>query len=179
MSRPLAYGRTEYTIAEEYDIPVSEARQVIKEWFINIPIAGQYILDRRQDPKRTGSTIASVFGRKRRFPLITEDNAWNIENEAINFAVSSPAADLTLKSTILINAEFKRQGLDAHIINEVHDSIMVEVREDQVDQAARIMLDIMQSVPLEVFNTDMPFVADLELGTHWGSLKKYKLPEAT
>lgn len=86
---------------------------------------------------------------------------------------------MTLKSTILINEEFKRQGLDAHVINEVHDSIMAEVREDQVVVAARIMRDIMQMVPKEVLQTDMPFVADLELGTHWGDLKKYSLPGET
>lgn len=170
----LAYGRTEFTIAEEYDIPVEDARFVIQEWFANIPVAGAYIKARRQDPKHTGETVTTVYGRRRRFPLITEDNAWNIENEAVNFPISSTAADLTLKSTILINEEFKRQNIDAHIINEVHDSIMVEVRDECVDQAIEIMRYVMQTIPGQVLNTDMPFKADFEIGTHWGSLAKIK-----
>ena len=171
----LAYGRTEYTIAEEYGIPVKEARQVIEDWFFNIPIAGKYILDRRQDPKRTGETITTIFGRKRRFPLITPEKAWSIENESINFAVSSPAADLTLKSTIIANDVFKRFNVKSYIINEVHDSIMSEADADKqnVDLAAYIKVSIMQKVPLHAMNTDMPFLADLEIGTHWGNLKKY------
>ena len=42
-----------------------------------------------------------------------------------------------------------------------------------VDLAAYIKVSIMQKVPLHAMNTDMPFLADLEIGTHWGNLKKY------
>lgn len=166
----IAYGRTEYSLAKEYNMSKAEAKQLINDWFARMPKAKRYIQESRQKPRK-GQIPETPFGRRRRFGLITDDNAWAIENEAVNFPIQSTASDLTLRSAIILHEKLKGK---AHILNLVHDSILFEVPEDNVKEVAQIVKEVMERVPQEELKTDIPFVVDLEVGQRWGSLKKYE-----
>ncbi len=103
---------------------------------------------------------------------MTKDNLNGLENEAVNFPMQSTASDLTLLSAMRSSAQL-RQTWDAHIINLIHDSILIEVPEEvNSAEVATYMVDMMQEVPRTVLKTDMPFKVDLKEGTRWGDLKK-------
>jgi len=173
----LAYGRTPESIAEEYDFDRKEAKHIVDEWFRKIPVAGQYIKDMRNMP-HLGIVVETVFGRKRRFGLVTQDNAWNTENESINFPIQSTAADCTLLSVIAIDQWLQAEQIEgAFIINEVHDSILMEVYEKDAYRIAAKMKEIMEYIPPHELSTDIPFLVDLEVGKRWSEVKKVKLHE--
>lgn len=175
----IPYGRSEYTIAEEYGMPLKDARDVIRKWFAQLPVAGDYVKEMRAYPKKHGGyTVETAFGRKRRFPLITEENANSVENEAINFPISSTASDCTLLSCVEIMLDhYIDERFDAHIINEVHDSIVVEVPLHNAYPVAMIMKQVMASLPGRELGTDVPFKADIEIGKCYGAVKKADLEE--
>lgn len=167
----VAYGRTAWSIAEEYSIPKEEAEELINKWFDQKPKAAKFIENARNAPRR-GKTLVTPFGRKRRFGLITEKNEWLIENEAVNFPIQSTASDLTLMSAVRLHKILKKTGW-AHIVNLVHDSIVLEVPEENVDRVARLVKKIMEETPQIYLDTEVPFVVDVEVGDRWGSLEKY------
>jgi DNA polymerase I-like protein with 3'-5' exonuclease and polymerase domains len=72
----IAYGRTEYSIAEEFEISVYEARRYIDMWFRRFPVAKEY-LDRCARAPAEGRPLINPFGRHRRFGLVTPENLRN------------------------------------------------------------------------------------------------------
>lgn len=166
----VAYGRTPESIAEEHAFPVSEARALKDAWYSRFSVAADYIEHSRKTPS-LGITQQTPFGRKRRFPFITKENAWNIENEAVNFPIQSTASDLTLLSAVQLH---KQTGSLADILILVHDSILFDVPKENVDALVPQILNVMQTLPGKYLNTDMPFLADVEIGHNWGNLDKLK-----
>lgn len=164
----VAYGRTPESIAEEHAFPVSEARALKEAWYSRFSVAAAYIEHSRKTPS-LGITQQTPFGRKRRFPFITPENAWNIENEAVNFPIQSTASDLTLLSAVRLHQQTSSL---AKILILVHDSILFDVPKDNVSILIPQILDVMQTLPGYYLNTNMPFVADVEVGHNWGNLDK-------
>lgn len=168
----LAYGRTEYSLALEYDMSIEEAREVIKDWFIKIPTAGKFINKTRLNPIKGIETITPL-GRKREFGLITNSNRKNIENEAINTPIQSIASDMTLLSGIELN-EWLKQFKVGKIVNIVHDALLIECKPENVDFIVKKTMEIMENVPKKYLNASIPFVADAEVATHWGNKIDWK-----
>ena len=120
--------------------------------------------------------FATVFGRERHY-IITTDNRNHIENEAVNFPISSIASDLTMLSVCSIHDQLIAEEIDARIVNTVHDSIIIECIDDP--KALRRVADIgattMSEMP-KVYLKDpvltFPFRADVEIGQSWGALKE-------
>lgn len=176
----IPYGRTEYTLADEHHMKISEARKLINDWFGPQPETKQFMDARRSEPL-TGIVYTTPTGRQRFYGLVTDHNKRAIQNEAGNFPIQGTASDCTIASInkivpashtldIMINGKpyqvFK-------LINSVHDSIIGQVRAKFLPQAAEIMNTIMTTVPGQLLNTDMPFRADFEVGYRWGELKGY------
>lgn len=153
-------------------MPIRDAKEVIEKWFANMPVAGAFVKEMRAYPATHGGvTVTTHFGRKRRYPLITSQNQGGIENEAINFPISSTASDCTLLSCIELIFKHKiDERFEAHIINEVHDSIVIEVPYQNAYAVANIMHDTMCSIPPRELETDVPFKADIEVGMKYGEV---------
>jgi DNA polymerase-1 len=166
----VAYGRGAKSLVEEFHMSMAEASAIVREWFQRIPKAAAFISECRAAPTQ-GRTLQTPFGRRRRFGLVTKDNLNGLENEAVNFPMQSTASDLTLLSAMRSSAQL-RQTWEAHIINLIHDSILIEVPEDaDVAALTAYMTGVMQETPRTVLKTDMPFVVDAKEGTRWGDLK--------
>lgn len=166
----IAYGRTEYSFAEEFGVSVAEARTYLEDWFKRFPQAAEYMAKCCEDV-RVGKALVTPFGRHRRFGLITQENIGKLENEARNFVIQSVASDLTLISGM--RAEKPLQELGIKIVNLVHDSILMECPDDMevINKAIKIVTDIMTTVPKEELNTEVPFDVEFSLGVEWGKLE--------
>lgn len=119
--------------------------------------------------------VQSPLGRIRHLPDIFSPDKMvqaEAERQAINSPVQGFASDMALLAFTLITAEFRRQGIAAHAIGLVHDAINFEIRDDELHRALPIIKDTMEDPePLRrKFGTvlDMPVVADLKVGRHWG-----------
>ena len=160
----------------------SEAQALINDWFKAMPKVEQYI-KRQRKAARDGERQQTMFGRVRHYTL-TDENGFHVENEYINTPIQSMASDLTLNSLIEIHEWLVARGYynksnpaesDARIIITVHDSIVLEVRDDVnlVREVAQHCQKVMAEVPYKMIpNCPLPFKADVEVGYSWGNLEE-------
>lgn len=161
----IAYGRKAFSLAVEMDIPQEEAQSYIDQWYAKFPQAHAYLLA-CDEAARRGVVLTTDLGRKRRFGLVTSANVDELQNEARNFRIQSLASDMTLISAMRMDPLINRWG--AHIINLVHDSIVIECPITEVKRTIRLAHDIMVRTPKEILKTDIPFEAEFKVGFVWG-----------
>ena len=167
----IAYGRGPGSIAQTFKKSMSEARAIIDKWYKPMPLVKAWIDNRRAMAKR-GEPCVTLFGRERHF-VITNEDLNHIQNEYINTPIQSVASDFTMFSLIEIDKFLRENKLDARIVTTVHDSIIVECKDekDLVDLVAQTCVRIMAETPLKyVPDCPVPFKADAEAGYAWGKL---------
>lgn len=153
---------------------MSEARAIIDKWFKPMPYVKAWIDGRRAMAKR-GEPCVTIFGRERHF-VITNEDLNHIQNEYINTPIQSVASDFTMFSLMDIDKFIREEELDARIVTTVHDSIIIEVRDEKelVDSVANKCLEIMANTPLKYIpDCPVPFKADAEVGYAWGKLHEW------
>ncbi len=137
--------------------------------------------ERQKREVRAFGYIRTPIGRIRHLPNINspdKDLRSEAERQAINTPVQSMASDLMLLAMIQID-----QLLDADkamIVGQIHDAILVEVDEDYVVEASKIIKETMEGVPKVVkklfgITIDLPIVADVEVGDGWGIGEEIKI----
>lgn len=164
----ISYGREAFSIAQEFKIPVEDARKQMDKFTSMIPATMEYRERIRRSILTDQEDLVTRFGRHRRFWLITEDNKVDVIKEAYAFTPQSTASDINLHSLVRL----RRLGLDVRL--PVHDSIMVECRADEANDTAQLMKTTMEQTALEVYSDFVPFPVDVEIGTSWGDLGKGK-----
>ena len=170
----IAYGRGPGSIAQTFKKSMSEARAIIDKWYKPMPLVKAWIDNRRAMAKR-GEPCVTLFGRERHF-VITNEDLNHIQNEYINTPIQSVASDFTMFSLIEIDKFLRENKLDARIVTTVHDSIIVECKDekDLVDLVAQTCVRIMAETPLKyVPDCPVPFKADAEVGYAWGKLRSW------
>ena len=171
----IVYGRTAHTLAEEFNIPISEGQRMIDAWFERFPQAHDFIMRCRATPIRM-QTMTTCFGRRKRHGVISAVNLKDVQNQSANFPHQSIASDITLTAAIRAREDLLRYAYDAKIINLVHDSIMLEVRDDEqlINDVALLVKGHMEAVAPEMGLTRVPFLADAAKGYRWGYLDEFE-----
>jgi DNA polymerase-1 len=171
----ISYGLSATELSRGLDIPLQDAAKFIQEWYRAMPVAKRFIQMKRAEPLQ-GKDCTTPFGRDRHF-IITDQNLYHIQNEAINTPIQSMASDLTLFSLLQIHYMIQQENFDARIVATVHDSILLEVKDNEnLDRVACWAKQLMEYTPIAYWKDEnlVPFVADIEIGTSWGDLKKYE-----
>ncbi len=167
----IMYGREAPSLAEEYDISRAEAQSYIDAWFARFPQAHAFIKRCRAAP-RNNQTLITCFGNKKRPGLVTQVNLKDRQNEAANFPHQSIASHINL--TAAVRCKPKLIELGVKIINLVHDSILIEARNNPVliEQVKSIVIPIMEGVAPSMGLTRVPFKVGVKQGFSWGELKE-------
>ncbi len=167
----IIYGKTAFSFAEEWDIPVKQAQKYIDDWFVRFPKAKEFIDKCRAAPLK-GQTLVTVFGRKCRPGLVSRENMNAVQNEFANFPHQSTASDITLHVAMSIRERLEQLG--AYIVDLVHDSIVVECPDNPEAIAAVKALgeEGFPRVAKEWGLTKVPFKADCKLNYNWGNTIK-------
>lgn len=128
--------------------------------------------------------VQSPLGRVRHLPDIyspEEGVRAEAERQAINSPVQSMASDMAVLSMVVINQRFREMGIVGHCLGLVHDAVNYEIRDDHVARALPVIKDTMEdmSIVRRKFgvNVDIPIVADLKVGTHWGDARELEVAE--
>ena len=123
--------------------------------------------------------VQSPIGRIRHLPDIhspEEGVRAEAERQAINSPVQSFGSDMAVLAMVRINEKFRKKGIQGHCIGLVHDAINFEIRDDNVARALPIIKDTMEDVrPLRKkfgVHVDVPIIADLKVGQHWGDARE-------
>lgn len=171
----IPYGRGPGSMASKMGMSVQQATQTIRDWYKAAPGAKKYVDSMRRAPYQPGEPFTTVFGRQRHY-IITMDNRNHVENEAVNFPISSIASDLTMLSVCDIHDKLLEEGLDARIVNTVHDSIIIECIDEPaaLKRVVEIGTTVMAEMPKKYLVNpvlNFPFKADAEIGRSWGDLE--------
>jgi len=170
----LIYGRGAKSISEELGWSMKKTQKFIQKYFKRFS-GIEYFINRQKRFAKKYGYVESFFGRVRHLPNINSPDMYlraEAERQAVNAPIQSTASDLTLFSAIKLNNYFKKNNIDAHIINIIYDSILTECREDLVDEVIKIKKKIMETWNFSWVKTKID--TDIKVGKFWGSLEKVK-----
>ncbi len=159
------YGQGPFALARQLGISQDEAKAFIARYFERFAGVRGY-LDRMVELARRQGYVETIFGRRRYIPEIKDRN-FNIrafgERTATNSPVQGSAADLIKIAMRKIHDALREGGLRTRMLLQVHDELVFEAPEDEVDAASALVLDHMQhAVELKV-----PLVVDVGTGKNW------------
>ena len=178
----LPYGRGWKSIADQMGVAPWVAKAFCNDYEMKYATHVKWMNKIKKIAVTEGELITPT-GRRRRFPLVTEENRHMIEREALNFPVQSLAADICLGSIVRLDADIQyRQkanlGPDElssiapgnpKLVLTVHDSILIECDEDKVDEVVTWKRQVMEDVP---FESPYPWTVEIKTGDRWGELQK-------
>jgi uracil-DNA glycosylase family 4 len=170
----VAYWQSAFSFAQLYHMPVQEAQRYIDFWWDRFPRVWEWTKEMEKKVLE-GGEIQSPFGHKRRFYVIPADESGRLHvvKEGINFLPQNIAANITLWALINLCDQLDWRVAQPRIT--IHDSILVNCREDYRDEVAELMKGLMERAPQEALGWDFPFTADLSVGYNWGELNELKV----
>jgi len=161
----ILYGLSPFGLAQQLGIEQKEAAEFIRAYFERYRGVKEYLDRQLAEVRKTGST-RTLFGRIRPIPEINSPQAQQrnfAERTALNTPLQGTAADLIKLAMIEIDRRAAAAGLRAKMILQVHDELLFEVPEEELEQVRSLVKPAMESVyPLRV-----PLVVDLKAGPNW------------
>jgi DNA polymerase-1 len=165
----IVYGISPFGLAANLNIPQSEAKLYIERYFERYAGVRQYI-DRVLEETRTTQQVRTLFGRVRPIPDIQSRNP-NLrgfaERTAVNTPLQGTAADLIKIAMIRIDRKLREQKLQAKMTLQVHDELLFDVPQDEVDAVRTLVRQEME----HVIELKVPIVAEVGVGQNWRDLK--------
>jgi DNA polymerase I len=162
----LLYGMSSFRLARESDLTLSEADAFVKTYFDRLPGVQQYINDtKRQAKEKEG--VQTLMGRRRYFPKLASGGNRNElqaeERAAINMPIQGTSADIMKKAMINLYSELQRRKLDTLMVLQVHDEIVFEAPEDEVEAVKQMAVEVMEAA----YPLDPPLKANAQSGQNW------------
>ena len=154
----------------------SEAQGYIDDYFREFKALKAW-LDQKEKEIKAKGFIYSVFGRKRRLPNVASEYrgvSGNAIRSGLNFLVQSVASDINLLGAIDMNNFIKKEGMKAEIFALVHDSVLAEVPEGEVDVYSKKLQEFIQ-LDRGVYIPGAPVGCDFDVGDDYsfGKYEKY------
>ena len=172
----ISYGVTGYGLSERTELTPREADAFIKTYFETYPRIKEYI-DGTRDQALERGYVETLLGRRRYFPeLGTQARVHrNVRDAAFRMAINAPiqgtAADILKVAMNHLWHELKAQGLHSRMILQVHDELVLEVPEDELDLVASLVTRTMEGA----YKLDAALKADTKEGRNWLEMKEYKI----
>ena len=169
VSYGLAYGMEAYGLSQRLAIPVNEAAGILDAYFAAFPRVKQYMDDAVQEARRKQYT-ETLFGRRRPIPELLSDN-FRIrqagERQAMNAAIQGLAADIFKIALVRIDERLEQEGLEARLVLQVHDEVIVESPVEEHDAVNALVLDAMKHAA----DLDVPLEVNAAWGPTWAEAK--------
>ena len=164
----IVYGLSPFGLSQNLGIETSEAKKFIDAYFEKYRGVRSFI-DRTLDETRRDGRVKTLFGRIRPIPDINSKN-FNLrgfaERTAVNTPLQGTAADLIKLAMIHIDAAIRDRDLKSRMTLQVHDELVFEVPEGEIEIMRSLVRDLMENVhPLSV-----PLMVDIGVGKNWRDL---------
>ena len=161
----IVYGIGGFSLAKDIGTTVAEATQYIKNYKMNYPDIDRYLDEVVKDAERDGYTT-TAFGRRRYIPEINSQNG-NMRafgrRVAMNAPIQGTAADIMKLAMLKVDSALKQEGLEARIVMQVHDELVIEVKDDQIEKCREIVRREMESAA----ELSVPLTVDVTVGKNW------------
>jgi DNA polymerase-1 len=165
----IAYAVEAFGLSTRVGISRAEARKVIDDYFETYKGIREY-MDRIPKEARENGYVTSLFGRRRYFAGINDRNfvvRSRAEREAINMPIQGTASDIVKIAMIRVADALEKEGLKTKMIMQVHDELLFEAPQDEVERASEIIKREMENAA----KLDVPLVVEVGAGENWMDAK--------
>ena len=165
----IVYGLSAFGLSQQIGIDTKEAKRFIDAYFEKYSGVRSFI-DRTLEQARRDQKVSTLFGRVRPIPDIHSKN-FNLrgfaERTAVNTPLQGTAADLIKLAMIRIDADLRERKLRSRMLLQVHDELVFEVAEDEVDTMKRLVTERME----QVHELKVPLKVEVGVGPNWRDLE--------
>jgi DNA polymerase-1 len=165
----IIYGISAFGLANNLNIGRDEARDYIASYFERYPAIKCYMEDTREEAKKAGY-VDTIFGRRIHLSGIKDKNQavrGFAERQAINAPIQGAAADIIKRAMIRVPAALAKYDFKSKMLLQVHDELLFEAPEGEVDDLVEYMRDVMENAAAPAVNMSVPLVADAGVGFTW------------
>ncbi len=165
----IVYGISSVGLAAQLGIGRSEAGAYIKTYFERFPGIRDYMEATKVEARRQGY-VKTLFGRKIHYPEINIKNPslrGNFERAAINAPIQGSAADIIRRAMIRMVPALEAAGLRARMLLQVHDELVFEAPEEDVDKTMEVARSVMEKAPEPALKLNVPLQVDARAGDNW------------
>jgi len=165
----VVYGMSGYGLQQATELSREEASQFIKAYFEKYQGVRAYLDATKQQAAEKGY-VQTLLGRRRYIPEINSSNPqvrMAAERMAINMPVQGTSADIIKVAMVQLQRELDRRGLEARMILQVHDELLFELPQAEVEELQKLVLRIMP----EALELSVPLKVDVKMGRSWGEME--------
>jgi len=161
----IIYGISPFGLARSLEITEKEAQEYINLYFSRYPEVKNYI-EKTIDEAKTKGFVKTLMGRTRYIPWINSSNIRRrklAERIAINSVIQGSAADLIKLAMINLYHRIKKEESTAWIVLQIHDELLLEVQENEIERTRKIVKEEME----KVVKLSVPLVVETKIGRNW------------
>ena len=161
----IVYGISGFSLSKDIGTTVSEATKYIKNYLMNYPSIDNYLDEVVKNAEADGYTT-TIMGRKRYIPELKSSKAPLRafgKRVAMNAPIQGSAADIMKLAMIGADKALAASGIDAKIVMQVHDELIIEVKDEEVELAKSILKEAMEGA----IKLSIPLTVDVSSGKNW------------
>ena len=167
----IIYGISAFGLARQLSIPRGAAKEYIDAYFERYPGIRDY-MDSAVEQCRKAGLVETLFGRRIHLESINAKNPMQknyAERQAINAPIQGSAADIIKRAMIRVPRALTDAGVDARMLLQVHDELLFEAPEDQVEKTIAAVRGAMEGAALPALELKVPLVVDAGVGDDWAA----------
>ncbi len=160
------YGISSFGLSARTDLSREDAQKMIDGLFATYPGLRRYI-DQTLEFGRVHGYVETLMGRRRYAPELKSAHGGRrqaAEREAINAPIQGTNADLIKQAMVRLHAELGTRALRSRLLLQVHDELVLEVPDDEVEEVSRLVCDVMEGVGTDL---SVPLRVEIETGRNW------------
>lgn len=165
----IIYGISAFGLANQLSIPREEAAQYIRTYFERFPGIKDYMEKTKAFAHEHGY-VETIFGRRAHYPDINSKSAqvraFN-ERAAINAPIQGAAADIIRRAMIKMDNALEKAGLSAKMLLQVHDELIFELPENEVEKTTSVVKKIMENATMPALALTVPLKVDARAAKNW------------
>ncbi len=161
----IMYGKGAYSLSKDLDVSVKEADNFLKTYLATFPKVDGYMQDCIAHAKEKGY-VETLFGRRRALPELASSNFQvraSGERMARNTPIQGTAADIIKLAMVHVWQRLREENLEARLLLQVHDELIVEAPEAEVEEVKRVLREEME----QVVQYSVPLTTDVGTGKTW------------
>lgn len=165
----IVYGISDFSLSQDIGVTRAEAKAYMEKYFEKYSGVHAYMTQVVERAKADGY-VSTLMGRRRWLPELKSSN-FNLrsfgERVALNMPIQGTAADLIKKAMLRVDGRLRREGLEARLVLQVHDELIVECPEGEAEQVQRLLAEEMEYVA----ELAVPLTAEAHAGKSWAEAK--------
>ena len=165
----IVYGQSDFGLSEQLGITRKEAHAFIDKYFASYPNIKSF-MDTTIAFCEEHGYVKTLFNRRRYIKEISDKNYMMREfgkRAAMNAPIQGTAADIIKIAMIRVSDEMKKQNMKSRMILQVHDELLIEAAEEEVDEVKKILKEEMEHAA----SLSVPLLADMHTGKNWYEAK--------